>query len=103
MSAAFLDVALSAALVVLSLALLLTVVRVVIGPPLPDRVLALDMLSASAIGFVAVFGIRTGHTLYADIAIALGLVAFLATVAFARFVLHRRTVETEPVVAEERP
>lgn len=102
MSAAFLDLALSVALVVLSLALLLTVVRVVIGPTLPDRVLALDMLSASAIGFVAVFGIRTGQTLYVDIAIALGLVAFLATAAFARFILQRRTVETEPVVAEDR-
>jgi multicomponent Na+:H+ antiporter subunit F len=99
---AFLDMALDIALVVLSLALLVTVVRVVIGPTLPDRVLALDMLTASAIGFVAVFGIRTGQTLYADIAIALGLVAFLATVAFARFVLHRRTVETDALVTEER-
>ncbi len=45
------------------------------------------MLVATAIGFIAVVGIRTGHTLYLDIAIALGLVGFLATVAFARFVL----------------
>lgn len=95
MAAAFLDLALVIALVVLSLSLLITVVRVVIGPTLPDRVLALDMLSASAIGFVAVLGIRTGHALYADVAIALGLVAFLATVAFARFILQRQSVETE--------
>jgi multicomponent Na+:H+ antiporter subunit F len=80
---------------VLSLSLLLTVARVVIGPTLPDRVLALDMLVAVAIGFIAVLGIRTGHTLYADIAIALGLVGFLATVAFARFILQRRSVEKE--------
>ena len=69
-------------------------VRVVIGPTLPDRVLALDMLVAVAIGFIAVLGIRTGQTLYVDIAIALGLVGFLATVAFARFILQRQTVET---------
>ena len=100
-AAAFLDDALLIALAVLSLALLITVVRVVIGPTLPDRVLALDMLTAAAIGFVAVVGIRTDQTLYADIAIALGLVAFLATVAFSRFILQRRTVETETVVTEE--
>ena len=64
----------------------------IIGPTLPDRVLALDMLVAIAIGFIAVLGIRTGQTLYVDIAIALGLVGFLATVAFARFILQRRSI-----------
>jgi multicomponent Na+:H+ antiporter subunit F len=87
--------ALNAALVILSVALLLTVVRVIIGPTLPDRVVALDMLVAIAIGFIAVLGIRTGQTLYADIAIALGLVGFLATVAFARFVLQRGSIEED--------
>lgn len=86
----FLDFAVLAALALLSLSFLLTVVRVIIGPSLPDRVLALDMLVTIAIGFIAVIGIRTGFTLYLDIAIALGLVGFLATVAFARFVLSRR-------------
>ncbi len=77
------------AAVVLSAAFLLTVYRVVVGPTLPDRVVALDMLVGIAIGFIAVIAIRTGFTLYVDIAIALGLVGFLATVAFARFVLSR--------------
>ena len=49
--------------------------------------------SAIAIGFIAVLAIRTGQTLYVDIAIALGLVGFLATVAFARFVSQRRSFE----------
>ena len=40
-----------------------------------------------AIGFIATIGIKTGFTLYVDIALALGLVGFLATVAFARFTL----------------
>jgi multicomponent Na+:H+ antiporter subunit F len=83
---------------VLSLSLLIAVVRVVIGPTLPDRVLALDMLVAIAIGFIAVLGISTGQALYVDIAIALGLVGFLATVAFARFILQRKTVEVEDMV-----
>ncbi|CDN91484.1 cation:proton antiporter [Agrobacterium tumefaciens] len=75
--------------VVLSVAFLLTVYRVVAGPTLPDRIVALDMLVGIAIGFIAVIAIRTGFNLYVDIAIALGLVGFLATVAFARFVLSR--------------
>ena len=90
-----LDWTLNAALGLLSLALLLTVIRVIIGPTLPDRVMALDMLVAIAIGFIAVLGIKTGQALYADIAIALGLVGFLATVAFARFIRQRRSVEED--------
>lgn len=79
----------SFALVVLSLALLMTVARIVRGPTLPDRVLGLDMLVAIAIGLIAVIAVRSGFSLYIDIAIALGLVGFLATVAFARFILAR--------------
>lgn len=86
------------AIVILVLALLITVYRVVVGPTLPDRVIALDMLVGIVIGFIAVIALRTGYTLYIDIAIALGLVGFLATVAFARFVLARgRVGEGEPV------
>ena len=88
------------ALLVLSAAFLITVARVVIGPTLPDRVLALDALISIAIGFIAVIGIRTGFALYVDIAIALGLVGFLATVALARFTFVRG--KTEEDVEEER-
>lgn len=74
---------------ILTIAFLLTIVRIVIGPTLPDRVIGLDMLVYVGIGYIAVVVIYTGYFLYLDIAIALGLVGFLATVAFARFVLHR--------------
>lgn len=85
------------ALVILGISFLLTVYRVVKGPTLPDRVLSLDMLVGIAIGFIAVIAIRTGYTLYIDIAISLGLVGFLATVAFARFILARGVVGEKPL------
>lgn len=88
-SETFLNICELVALALLSASFLLTVFRVVRGPTLPDRILSLDMLVSVAIGFIAVIGIRTGFTLYVDIAIALGLVGFLATVAFARFVVTR--------------
>ena len=85
----FLHACVQISLVLLSLSFLLTVLRVLKGPTLPDRILALDMLVAVAIGFIVVTGIATGVTFNVDIAIALGLVGFLATVAFARFVMSR--------------
>jgi Multisubunit Na+/H+ antiporter, MnhF subunit len=92
---AILHLSVLATLPILCLAFLLTVVRIVRGPTLPDRVLGLDMLVATAIGFIAVIGIKTGFTLYIDIAIALGLVGFLATIAFARFILARGKTEED--------
>jgi multicomponent Na+:H+ antiporter subunit F len=88
-SQAALQLATQVAIVLLSISFLVTVWRVIVGPTLPDRILALDMLVAVAIGFIAVTAVRTGLTLYVDIAISLGLVGFLATVAFARFILQR--------------
>lgn len=84
-----LDFSVLVAFAVLSLSFLLTVLRVLKGPTLPDRVLALDMLVSVGIGFIAVTGIASGVTFNVDIAIALGLVGFLATIAFARFVSSR--------------
>ena len=77
------------ALVILILALVMTAIRVVIGPTLADRVLALDQLVSIAIGFIAVIAVKTGFELYVDIALALALVGFLATAAFARYIFLR--------------
>ncbi|TNM65708.1 cation:proton antiporter [Aliirhizobium smilacinae] len=85
------------ALLLLATAFMATVWRVVKGPTLPDRVVALDMLVGIVIGFIALIAIRTGFTLYIDIAIALGLVGFLATVAFARFILSGAVKEAVAV------
>ncbi len=91
----FLYYCVMAALVLLSLSFLLTVYRVLKGPTLPDRVLALDMLVVVAIGFMAAIGIKTGFASTVDIAIALGLVGFLATIAFARFTISHGNGETD--------
>jgi multicomponent Na+:H+ antiporter subunit F len=95
----FLDAAVLVALALLSLAFLIIVIRVVVGPTLPDRVIALDMLVTVGIGFIAAFGVKSGFFLYLDVAIALGLVGFLATVAFARYII-RRCFPDGPDVAE---
>ena len=85
----FLQLAAIISLGILSMAFLLTIIRILRGPTLPDRVLALDMLVAVGIAYIAVVAIKTNYFLYLDVAISLGLVGFLATVAFARYVLQR--------------
>jgi multicomponent Na+:H+ antiporter subunit F len=73
----------------LTLALLLAILRLVRGPTLPDRILALDLITTLAMGFIITVAILTGLYLYLDIAISLALVGFLSTAALARYVLKR--------------
>lgn len=88
-AAVFVDLASLVALIILGLALLISIVRIVIGPTLSDRVLALDLMTVVAMGFIGAVAVRTGLMLYLDIAIALALLGFLATVALARYILRR--------------
>ncbi|RDD63877.1 cation:proton antiporter [Ferruginivarius sediminum] len=85
----FLGVAVTIAFVMLGIALLMTFIRLLRGPSLADRVVALDMLTVLAMGFIALRVIATGQALFLEIAIALGLVSFLATVFFARLIETR--------------
>ena len=99
----FLGLAVTLSLGALTLALLLTIFRIWVGRDLPNRVLGLDTMTTVGIGFIAVAAIKTGYSLYLDIAIALGLVGFLATVAFSRYVLTRGIKEARSVAGKIRP
>jgi len=78
-----------AAEIILAIALVMTTLRIIIGPTLADRVVGLDMLVANAIGWIAVLALRTDFAHALDIAMALSVAGFLATLAFARFILAR--------------
>jgi len=73
----------------LLVALLLVLVRLARGPNLGDRIMALDTLTILAVGLIGALTVRTGLTLYLDIAIAIALAGFLSTVALARYLLTR--------------
>jgi multicomponent Na+:H+ antiporter subunit F len=64
-------------------------VRLVRGPTMADRVVALDLLSVLAVAFIGIYAILSDAAAFVDVAIALALVGFLATVAFARYADQR--------------
>lgn len=69
--------------------MLLVIVRLMRGPNLGDRIMALDTLTMLGVGLIGALTVRTGLTLYLDIAIAIALAGFLSTVALARYLLTR--------------
>ena len=73
----------------LGIGLLTTFIRVVRGPSLPDRVVALDLMATFIIAISAVYSVTSNQPSYLDAAVVLALITFLGTVAFAYY-LHRR-------------
>ena len=73
-------------LAVLALSALLAFVRVVRGPTLPDRVVAIDLIATVAIGMLATSAIAFDQSALLQPAQVVGLISFLGTVAFARYV-----------------
>lgn len=83
------DLILVLVLPVLSLAMTLAFVRLVRGPTLPDRVIALDLIGTLGMGMIAAYAIARNLPVLLDVAIVLALLSFLGTIAFARY-LERR-------------
>jgi multicomponent Na+:H+ antiporter subunit F len=76
------------ALIVLLISIALALVRLVKGPDAADRIVALDLISMLIVGFLATESIYAGETSFLDVAIAYALIAFLGTVALARFLMR---------------
>jgi len=74
------------ALALLGAAAVLTLVRLARGPSVADRVVALELLGTIAIGMIAAAAVVAGASALLDVALIVALVAFLGTVAFARYI-----------------
>jgi multicomponent Na+:H+ antiporter subunit F len=74
------------ALAMLAVAALLAFIRVVRGPTLPDRVVAIDLIGIMIVGMIVVGGAETGERAFLDVAIVFALISFVGTLAYARYV-----------------
>ena len=99
-AAAFFEGAAIVALVLVTLALLLAVVRIVRGPSLADRILGLDLMATLVISYAGILAARSGVGFYADIAVAVCLVGFVSTLALTRYLLSG---SDRPSEAGEKP
>jgi multicomponent Na+:H+ antiporter subunit F len=86
----FFELATNISVITIGLSILIIFFRLVVGPSIEDRIVALDLLSANAIAFIAVYAIQNKTTTFLDVGVILAILAFLGTVAFA-FYLERGT------------
>jgi multisubunit Na+/H+ antiporter MnhF subunit len=81
-----LPIVIHTALVTLGVALLIAVVRLVKGPTLPDRVVAMDLIGVLVVGLIVVLAASTRVRATLDAAIVIALIGFVGTVAYATYV-----------------
>ncbi|MDF2230936.1 cation:proton antiporter [Albimonas sp. CAU 1670] len=87
-----LEMSLIGAFALVVAALVLGFARLVRGPSLPDRVVALDMMTVALVAFCALGAIFFDVSAFLDVAVVLALVGFLATVALSRYAERRNSM-----------
>jgi len=78
---------------VVGLAMLLATWRLLRGPTVPDRILALDTLSVTAIAELMLLGMYLNWAVYFEAALIIAMLGFGSTVVLSKFVLRRDSVE----------
>ena len=60
--------------------------RVIFGPTVPDRVVALDAIATNVVAIAVLFALRTGRGLFVTVSLVLAIIGFLSTVTVAKYV-----------------
>ena len=83
----------TAAQILLGLAMGCAAWRIFLGPRAQDRVLGLDTLYVNTMLLLLAFGIQTGRTIYFEAALVIALLGFVGTVALAKFLMRGEVIE----------
>ncbi|MGB9670887.1 MAG: K+/H+ antiporter subunit F [Halothiobacillaceae bacterium] len=81
------------AMAMVSVALALSLARLLIGPEAPDRILALDTLYINSIALLILFGVNLGSALYFEAALLIAVMGFVGTVALSKYLLRGEIME----------
>ena len=73
------------AAIAIIVAMMLAIVRAVLGPTVYDRILALNVFGTKALLLIAVLGFLTKRPEFLDVAIVYALINFIATIAIMKF------------------
>ncbi|TQD39556.1 K+/H+ antiporter subunit F [Lysobacter aestuarii] len=87
------DKAVTVSLYMVGIALLLSLYRLLRGPSVPDRILALDTLYVNTIAALILFGMQLHSAVYFEAALVIAMLGFVGTVMLSKYVLRRDIVE----------
>ena len=87
------DMAVTVAVILLGVALLLNAWRLFVGPDATDRILALDTLYINSAALIVLYGVRIGRADFFEAALLIALLGFVSTMALAKYLLRGDIIE----------
>lgn len=81
------------ALILFGIAILITFVRILIGPTFPDRVIAMDVIGVNLISAIAIVSLLFATKAFLDVILVLGILAFISTISFSKFLERGNIIE----------
>lgn len=74
------------ALVLIGIAIVITLIRIIIGPSLPDRILSLDIVGVQIVSVLAIISIILKTDAFLGVLLILAILSFIGTIAFTKFI-----------------
>ncbi|WP_335870346.1 Na(+)/H(+) antiporter subunit F1 [Bacillus sp. 2205SS5-2] len=90
-----LEVIIQISLLAVSLSMLGLIYRVIKGPSIPDRVVALDAIGINLVALVALISMLLHTHAFLEVILLLGILAFIGTVAFSKFLEKGAIIERD--------
>ena len=81
----FLDLVVTGGLIVAAVLTLLASYRVIKGPTVPDRVVALDTIATNVVAIAVLFALQQGEGLYVLVSLVLAIIGFISTITVANY------------------
>lgn len=88
-----LEIVINLSFMMVALALVLSLVRLIKGPDMPDRILALDTLYINSIALLILLGIHLSSALYFEAALLIAVMGFMGTLALSKYLLRGDIME----------
>lgn len=80
-------------LVLFSMAIIVALFRVIRGPSMPDRVVALDMIGVTLLSMIAIVSILLKTKAFLEVILILGILSFIGTIAFSKYLERGKIIE----------
>ena len=77
---------LSIAVVLFAITIAIAVIRMIIGPSMPDRVIAMDVIGVNLLAMIGVVSVVYGTKAYLEVILILGILSFISTIAFSKYI-----------------
>lgn len=74
------------ALIIYGIAIAISAYRIITGPSLPDRVVALDMIGVMLVSSIAIISVLQGTKAFLEVILILAILAFISTIAFSKYI-----------------